>query len=169
MSSFVAIDFETANNAANSACAIGLVRVDHGKITASACHLIRPPTSEFRFTWVHGITWRDVEAERDFGGVWQDIAPFFDGVDFISAHNARFDRGVLMACCDTYGIAMPPPKFLCTVDLARSLWQLRPTKLPDVCRYLAIPLDHHKADSDSRACAEIVIAAMQDGWRHAAE
>jgi DNA polymerase-3 subunit epsilon len=47
------------------------------------------------------------------------------------------------------------------------MWQLRPTKLPDVCRYLAIPLNHHRADSDSRACAEIVLAALADGWRYA--
>jgi hypothetical protein len=29
---------------------------------------------------------------------------------------------------------------------------------------LAIPLNHHQAGSDARACAEIVIAAEQDGW-----
>lgn len=163
---FVAIDFETACNARDSACAVGVVRVSDGRIVGSAYHLIRPPSREFRFTWVHGITWADVESERDFGQIWPEIAPLFDGVDFISAHNAGFDRGVLSACCAAYGLSAPSIPFLCTVQLARDLWQLRPTKLPDVCRFLAISLDHHRADSDSRACAEIVIAAQQDGWRY---
>ncbi|MFA5187667.1 MAG: exonuclease, partial [Patescibacteria group bacterium] len=38
-----------------------------------------------------------------------------------------------------------------------------PTKLPDVCRRLKIPLNHHDAASDAEACARIVMAAMQDG------
>ncbi|MDA5194505.1 3'-5' exonuclease [Govanella unica] len=168
MTTFTAIDFETANNARDSACAIGLVRVEQGKIVAEAVHLIRPPSLEFRFTWVHGITRDDVADAPDFATLWPEIAPFFEGVDFISAHNARFDRGVLEGCCDTYGLTPPPLPYLCTVDLARKMWNLRPTKLPDVCRYLAIPLDHHRADSDSRACAAIVIAALEDGWQHAA-
>jgi DNA polymerase-3 subunit epsilon len=54
--------------------------------------------------------------------------------------------------------------WVCTVELARSLWRLKPAKLPDVCRHLSIPLIHHQAGSDARACAEIVIAAEQDGW-----
>lgn len=166
MSEFLAIDFETANNRRDSACAIGLARVSDGKIVAESHHLIRPPVPEFLFTHIHGITWADVAGEPDFFDVWDRIAPWFDGVDFIAAHNARFDRGVLEACCTTFALPAPSTPYLCTVDLARALWNLRPTKLPDVCRYLSIELNHHQADSDSRACAEIVIAAEEDGWRH---
>lgn len=166
MTRFTAIDFETANNARDSACAIGLVRVEQGRIVAEAHHLIRPPSRQFLFTWVHGITWDDVADAPDFAALWPEIAPFFDDVDFVSAHNARFDQGVLEGCCATYGLKAPRTPYLCTVDLARKMWNIRPTKLPDVCRYLAIPLEHHRADSDSRACASIVIAALEDGWRH---
>lgn len=167
MSEFLAIDFETATNRRDSACAIGLARVSDGAIVAEAHHLIRPPSPEFRFTYIHGITWADVADGPDFFDVWDQVAPFFEGIDFVSAHNARFDKGVLEACCATFGIGAPSVPYLCTVDLARSLWNLRPTKLPDVCRFLSIELDHHRADSDSRACAEIVIAAEEDGWRYA--
>ena len=38
-------------------------------------------------------------------------------------------------------------------------WGVRPTKLPDVCRFLGIPLKHHDALSDAEAAARIVIAA----------
>jgi DNA polymerase-3 subunit epsilon len=167
MTEFVALDFETANNRQDSACAIGIARVSNGKIVAEAHHLIRPPTPDFWYTHIHGITWNDVAGAPDFKEVWQDVKHLFSGIDFISAHNAGFDRGVLYACCETYGLSKPATPFLCTVTLARQMWQLRPTKLPDVCRYLAIPLNHHRADSDSRACAEIVLAALADGWRYA--
>jgi DNA polymerase III subunit epsilon len=65
----------------------------------------------------------------------------------------------LYACCDLYGIKRPSHKFLCTVQLARKTWKLHPTKLPNVCDYLNIPLVHHQALSDAEACAQIVIAA----------
>jgi DNA polymerase-3 subunit epsilon len=166
LSEFVAIDFETANVGRDSACAIGLIRVSDGKIVHEECHLIRPPSSYFQFTYIHGLTWDDVAVSPDFGAVWDVIGRQFDNIDFIAAHNASFDRGVLNACCDTYGLASPGLSYLCTVQLARKMWSLRPTKLPDVCNYLGIKLDHHHAGSDARACAQIVIAAEEVGWRH---
>ena len=44
------------------------------------------------------------------------------------------------------------------------MWDVRPTKLPNVAHFLGLELDHHNALSDSRACANIVIAAERDGW-----
>ena len=55
MTTFVAIDFETANHRGDSACALGLVRVEDGAVTAAESLLIRPPDRNFSFTWVHGI------------------------------------------------------------------------------------------------------------------
>ena len=41
---FVAIDFETANNSADSACSIGLVKMDEeGAVIDSFYSLVRPP------------------------------------------------------------------------------------------------------------------------------
>jgi len=37
--------------------------------------------------------------------------------------------------------------------------------LPDVCRHLGLPLQHHNALSDAEACANIVLAAVSE--RHA--
>ncbi|HEY8071935.1 MAG TPA: hypothetical protein VIE47_08230, partial [Methylocystis sp.] len=64
---FVAIDFETANYARDSACAVGLVKVVGGEIVDKAVHLIKPPTREFVFTYIHGLTWNDVATSADFG------------------------------------------------------------------------------------------------------
>jgi DNA polymerase III subunit epsilon len=164
MSTFLAIDFETANYSADSACAIGLVRVENGKITHEEVQLIKPPSPEFYFTHIHGLAWNDVASAGDFGELWPTIASLFEGVDFLAAHNSGFDSKVLESCCRTFDIATPKTEFTCTVKLARKMWEVRPTKLPNVAHFLGLDLDHHDALSDSRACANIVIAAERDGW-----
>ncbi|MBM0744762.1 exonuclease (plasmid) [Phormidium sp. CLA17] len=119
------------------------------------------PRATFRFTHIHGIRWQDVADQPAFGDLWIFIQPFMQDAAFLAAHNASFDRGVLYACCDLYGIARPPQPFLCTVQLACKTWNLRPTKLPNVCEYLGIELEHHQALSDAEACARVALAAHQ--------
>ena len=166
---FAAIDFETANYDPDSACAIGVSIVRQGKIVAQEDRLIRPPTREFRFTYVHGLTWADVRSEPTFAEVWADIYPALSDLDFFAAHNAPFDRRVLNACCERYGLTQPPHSFVCTVQVARSIFGIRPTKLPNVCRHLNISLNHHEAGSDAQACARILLAAAGSGWRPPAD
>lgn len=166
MATFAAIDFETANVYRDSACAIGLTVVEEGRIVLSDAHLIRPPSDWFKFTDIHGLTWDDVCDAPDFEEVWGEIQPAIRDVDFLAAHNASFDSGVLTACCDRYGIVAPRQNFVCTVSLARRRWSIYPTRLPDVCRHLDISLNHHEAGSDAEACARIVMAAHDEGWRH---
>jgi DNA polymerase III subunit epsilon len=158
---FLALDFETANRNSDSACAIGLVRVEDNQIVQKSHFLIRPPQQQFEFTYIHNIGWEDVVTQPNFGELWSTLADHFTDVEFIAAHNAAFDRRVLYDCCKTYGIAKPPQDFICTVQLARKVWKLYPTKLPNVCQHLNISLDHHQALSDAEACARIVIAAHQ--------
>lgn len=161
-STFVAIDFETADFPPDSACAVGLVRVEAGQIV-ERCHcLIRPPRPKFSFTHIHRLTWEDVAQAPTFGELWPELTPLLAGARFLAAHNAGFDRGVLRACCESYGLAPPPLPFRCTVTLARKTWRIYPTKLPDVCARLGIPLTHHHAASDAEACALIVLAALNE-------
>ena len=68
---------------------------------------------------------------------------------------------MLETCCELGRLSMPELPFLCTVQLARKTWNLRPTKLPNVCTHLNIPLQHHDPCSDAEACAQIVIAAAR--------
>ncbi len=158
-STFLALDFETANPKRDSACAVGLVRVENQKIVHQAVYLIRPPYADFAFTYIHGISYRDVLLEPTFQELWEKIRPLFEGVDFLAAHNAKFDASVLRACCRRYQIPFPTLPFQCTVQMARAQWRIFPTKLPDVCKYLNISLQHHEALSDALACARIVMAA----------
>lgn len=157
---FAAIDFETANASRASACAVALVRVERGRIARRHVTLVRPPTSRFDFTGIHGIRWADVKEKPAFSSAWRALADLLDGVEFIAAHNAKFDRGVLQACCDHSHLPMPTMPFVCTVRLARLRWRLYPTRLPDVCKFLGLALQHHDPLSDAEACARIVLAAV---------
>ncbi|MBN1576947.1 MAG: 3'-5' exonuclease [Chitinispirillaceae bacterium] len=162
-SRFVALDFETADYGRDSACAVGLVVVENRKIVDRRSELIRPPRRYFQFTWLHGIAWEDVADQPTFGELWPKLAPLFEGAEFIAAHNALFDRGVLDECCRRYGRTPPACRYLCTMRLARRLWDIRPTKLSDVCGQFGIELQHHHAGSDALACAKIVLRAEGSG------
>jgi len=160
-STFAAIDFETANTSRESACALAAVRVEDGVVCVKRRWFIRPPTSEFSFTWLHGIAWSDVRTAPTFAEVWPEVARLADGVEFLAAHNASFDRSVLAACARAARIRMPATRFECSMLLARRHLGIYPTTLPDVCRRLRIRLRHHDPLSDAEACARIVVAALR--------
>lgn len=155
--SFLAIDFETANRYPDSACSVGLVRVEDDRIVAKKTFLIKPPYDYFEFSHIHGIGRHHVQRKPTFKEVWIKMSKYFNGIDFAVAHNASFDRRVLNSCCSTYGIAYPDVEFRCTVRLARSVLNIRPANLANVCRQFFIPLNHHDAGSDAEACARIMI------------
>ncbi len=174
MSVFVAIDFETADQGRDSACSVGLVRVENGAVVRKVVQLIRPPRletgdlftpppAEFMFTYIHGIKPHQVADAPTFGEAWPKLESLLEGARFLAAHNAPFDAGVLAACCQAHRLPRPAHRFVDTVSLARSTWSIYPTKLPDVCRRLKIELNHHEALSDALACAQIVIAAEKQG------
>ena len=174
MSIFVAIDFETADRGQDSACSVGLVRVENGAIVEKVVQLIKPPRTpegdlfhpmppDFEFTYIHRITPTMVADAPTFGEAWPKLERLLAGAHFMAAHNAPFDAGVLAACCAAAGLTKPAHRFVDTVRLARDTWKIYPTKLPNVCQHLKIELNHHEALSDAEACAKIVIAAQKQG------
>jgi DNA polymerase-3 subunit epsilon len=156
---FLAIDFETANYDEYSACALGLVSVQDMVITEETHWLIRPPDEYFlpRFIDLHGITWDKVKDVPTFDKYWPQLLTLIENADFLVAHNAPFDVGVMKACCRYYRLSIPKFKYHCTVDIARRHFNIYPTKLPDVCNKLQIPLAHHDPLSDARASATIMM------------
>jgi len=159
---FTAIDFETANNHADSACSIGIVQVEQGVLTHKQVHLIKPPYTgeQWLFTYIHGLTYSDVAKALTFGELWPQIEHFFKDIDFVVAHNASFDLKVLRACCQRYDILLPHFEHRCTVQVARNKLKIRPANLANVCRELNITLNHHEALSDASACAQIMMHAL---------
>lgn len=154
---YVALDFETSGYVAHSACAVGLCRIEDGVVTDSFYSLIRPPSSRVLFTHVHGLTWPMLKDAPTFTELWPQLVAFMEGSHALLAHNAGFDRRVLHASCQALELVQPQLPFLCTLKGARRSLPLASRALDSVCGYFGIPLDHHHAGSDARACAEIYL------------
>ncbi|WP_201983028.1 3'-5' exonuclease [Hymenobacter rubidus] len=162
---FTAIDFETANERRDSACAIGVVRVHNGQIVEEFQTLLRP--RELRVDWrnqqVHGIAEADLYDAPTLADVWPVLLPYLHRQPVV-AHNSAFDVSVLEYTCRDFSLPIPAFHALCSVKLAKVCWpHLERHKLDHVAAYFNIPLNHHDALSDARACAEITVQAFRSG------
>lgn len=163
---WTAIDFETANRERGSACAVGLVRVENGRIVDRYATLVRPPEPVDYFTRFntefHGIGPEHVADAPDWPRVLRTILDFADGSPFV-AHNAAFDMGVIQAACAHTGLEWPGADYACSLYTARRTWPaLRDHRLPTVCGEIGHALlRHHAADADAEAAAHIMIAALR--------
>jgi DNA polymerase-3 subunit epsilon len=173
LTTFVAIDFETANKHRDSACQVGMVRVEGSTIVRAEARLIRPPTDFFEFTHIHGITSKMLReaGAGPFVRVWRELEGMLEGASYLVAHNAEFDKSVLEACFKLDGLRMLPLPWRCSMWAAKEAWPDLPSKKLDVvCQRLGIALKHHEALSDAKACAEVwhrsqaVIMARGNGW-----
>ena len=159
----VAIDFETSGYEAGSACAVGLARLENGRMTDRFSTLIRPPSSRVLFTEIHGLTWDMLRDAPTFIEIWPRMQAVMEGARWLLAHNAGFDRRVLYACCKTAGVERPAMPFLCTLKGSRRSLPLPSRKLNCVCDYFGSPLRHHDAASDAEACAQVYLRLRERG------
>jgi len=146
---FTAIDLETGNPKRWSICQVGIVRVEYGVVTTELNLLVQPPDNEIwsGFTAIHGIHWKDTINQPTFDQVWPQVLPYIDQ-QLVVAHNMTFDGSCLQQTLAYYGITEPTFEKHCTYRLfGKSLSQLS--------REFDIPLNHHDALSDARACAEL--------------
>ncbi|MEN8661050.1 MAG: 3'-5' exonuclease [Lentimonas sp.] len=157
MDTFTAIDFETAQPARSSICQIGLVRVVEGKPAKQFSLLVQPPENTYCYwnTNVHGLTERDTCNSPFFDAVWPQIREFIEGRTVV-AHNGAFDFSCLRKTLDFYGMSEPTYEPQCTYKLYKK-------KLNVLCEQYRIPLDHHDALSDARACAQLYLRHLRSG------
>ena len=167
---FTAIDFETATYHRHSACAVGIVTVEHGIITDEYYTLIQPPDNFYSYhnIRVHGITSKHTANVGTFDELYPEIYIRLLNKNVV-AHNESFDRNVLTGCISHYGLSskglLLHKNWQCTVKLYRGLGYQH-NKLSDCCKRLNIPLQHHEALSDARACAQLYLNYLQ---HHATE
>lgn len=162
---FLALDFETANDQPISACELGIAVVRNYKVVESHSWLIRPPKMEFAAfnTRLHGISEEDVKEERTFRELWAELKEFFDG-ELLVAHNAAFDMQVLRSLLLYYRIQFKPMPFTCSIKLSKKVWknELERYGLSTMTKFFGIELDHHRAESDAIACAQIASRAFRE-------
>ncbi len=162
MLNFTAVDFETANRHRSSACAIGVVKVEDGRIVDRFETLIRPPDTHYRFERmnisVHGIHPEDVKGAPTWGDIFGRVMDLI-GDGFMVAHNASFDSSVFRYACDEYGIAWPNFHSACTLQISRKVLDLQSYRLPDVVAALGVDgFQHHRALADAEAAARVMVA-----------
>ena len=160
----VAFDVETPNGKSERMCSIGMTVIENNKITKSVEYRINP---EQDFDWfcvkVHGITQEEAELEPIFPEVWPQIRAELD-TGLVLAHNARFDLNVLRKCLYAYDIEFHDVRFADTVEIARAVLgrKVPNHKLGTLCEWMGIPLDAHRAGSDSFGCAEIYLNLLEE-------
>lgn len=162
---FTAIDFETANSSPASACSVGLVRVRGGEVVATAGWLIQPPAGHDDFQeWnvrIHGIHPEDVRTAATWSEQFDRLCSFA-GADVLVAHNAGFDLNVLRRASEATGEDCPPYRSLCSLQVARKVYELDSYRLPVAAAAAGFgDFSHHDALADARACAQIVIDAAR--------
>ena len=162
---FTAIDFETANSHSASACAVGLVKVQGGKVVAEANWFIRPPLGYDEFSeWnirIHGITPAMVETAPLWRDQLDDLLAFTDG-DTLVAHNAGFDMGVIRAASAASQLECPSLSYLCSLQVARKTYHLDSYRLPVAAMAAGFEdFEHHNALADAQACAAIIVHAAK--------
>lgn len=161
---YIAFDVETPNRFNNRMSAIGISVIENGEIVQEFYSLVDPeqPFDPFN-TLLTGISAESVADAPNFAALWPTIEPILSS-GVLAAHNAPFDIGVLRKCLAAYGIPWrATARGLCTVQMGRQLLPGISHKLNDLCDYFGIALNHHRADSDSHACAEILLRYLRSG------
>ena len=155
---FVAIDFETANNGADSACSIGLVKMDgEGAVIDSFYSLVRPKVLMFDplCTAIHKLDSLDIAKAPTFYELWPAISEFI-GFAPLVAHNAPFDMRVLKGTLESWGLEAPTNEYYCTLSLSRKLWKGKMSyKLTSLCAEFGWEYDAHNALEDAEMCGRI--------------
>ncbi len=162
---FIAIDFETANMARSSPCAIGITDVRGGEIMSTEAMFLRPPDGHHLLhpynEAIHGITQGQINAAPLFEDAWPDIYREIEG-KLVVAHNAAFDTGVIRDTLDVIGMPWPEIDYACTMILSRRILSLDSYRLPFVTETLSVPFDdHHEPGADSRASAEVMLRLIE--------
>lgn len=161
---YIAFDVETPNRYNNRMSAIGISVIEDGTITEEFFSYVNPETYFDYFNiQLTGIDKNTVADAPNFPELWSKIEPIMSS-GIIVAHNAVFDMGVLKKCLNDYRIQWKnTAKYCCTVQIGKKILPGISHKLNDLCDYYGIELDHHKADSDSHACAEILLKYFEVG------
>lgn len=149
---FTAIDFETATYERSSICQVGLVRFENGVIVKEFNSLIKPPGNLYydNLIDVHGITPDDTENAPTFDQIWPEIIEYIKFTDVVAHNGFSFDFQCLDKTLAFYQLEVPQYFKFCTYKIYKN-------NLAALAKTYGIPLNHHDALSDARACGELFI------------
>ncbi len=150
---FTAIDFETANPCRTSICQVGIVCVENGLIVEEISLLVQPPQNKYQWRYfieTHGITAAETQNSPAFAEIWHQIKHCIEGRKVVAHNGFSFDFDVLGKTLRHYGIPEPEYEKCCT-------YRIYGEGLASLSEKHNIPLNHHDALSDARACAVLYL------------
>ncbi|PHS77821.1 MAG: exonuclease [Robiginitomaculum sp.] len=167
MTTFIAIDVETANSDSSSICQIGIAIYMRGVLSKSYNHLVDPQVEySNRNIGIHGISADDTFDAPIFSEVFPVIAELLEGVTVIS--HTMFDRSSFKKACRLYDVAFPECDWVDSSMIARRAWPdvaKRGYGLMNLCERIEFDYTAHDAEEDAIACGQVVVAALEHtGW-----
>lgn len=164
MDRIVVFDVETPNFKNDRICSIGVTIIENGEVTRSMYSLVNPECAfDYRNIQIHGITPSDVSDAPTFPEIWGTIGPLFRK-NLVAAHNAPFDLCVLQRTLQAYAINESLVYYVDTLTISRAMMkEIENHRLPTLCEWFGIPLDHHNAGSDSWATAKLLCRLLKCG------
>lgn len=161
---FFVFDVETPNCANDRISAIAFSLVRDEQIIETKSYLVNPETNFDDFnSRLTGIYPNMVKDAPTFPEIWDEIYKHAKDAIWV-AHNASFDLNVLRKTLSIYNVHLDNVHYIDTLGLSKSVFPyMKNHQLNTLCHELNISLEHHKADSDSKACAELFLRLQHAG------
>ena len=163
MSSFVALDVETANSDYASICSIGAARFERGAIVDEFYSLVDPQDYFAAVNvGIHGIDRDKVARAPRFAEVLPRLSGFV--ADSVVVHHTQFDRSAISQAAVRAKLPPPSWRWLDSALVTRRTWPHRSRDgygLAEVCRMIGYRFAHHDALADAKATGHVILAAMR--------
>jgi DNA polymerase III subunit epsilon len=149
---FVVVDVETTGlYDSDRVVEVAAVTLSSQGIVLDEWDTLVNPERDVGATAIHGVTASMVSAAPRFEEIASALAARLHGAVLV-AHNLPFDSRMLLNEYRRLGAAADLGKGICTLSASGQ-------RLPDACARFGIPLErHHRALTDARATAELLIA-----------
>lgn len=158
---YFVVDVETANQARESICQIGIAFFAGGRMVDGWETLVNPLDRFAAFnTALHGIGPRTVAQAPCWSDVFPKVRTMLSGAAVAS--HTYFDRAALTGACSRAGVpAVPYGKWIDTCWISRFAWPDLPNhKLPTLARSFGIAYRAHDALEDARVAGEVLALAL---------
>ncbi len=164
MTTFIALDVETANPDLASICQIGLVVFRDGEIISTWETLVDPEDYfDPMNVWVHGITETDVQDAPTYAQLAGQLNELLNG-NVVVTHTP-FDRGALRGAAERYAVPAPVCTWLDSARVARRAWSEYSSSgygLANLAADFGIDYQAHRAVEDARCAGVVLLRAIAD-------
>lgn len=164
MTSFNAIDVETANADRASICQIGIVQVRNGTLGKEWSTLVDP--EDWFDPWnvsIHGIDRKAVKGAPTLPDLHAELTRWLR--DAVVVSHTSFDRVALERAAAKYNLPPLETVWLDSARVARRAWQdefaSRGYGLKKLAKHFGIEFKHHDALEDAKAAARILLKAVE--------